>query len=236
MTDEPGKAMHSGRREFIRSWDELQALIAEDPVWAFLLAGEGLAEMHEVLGPQSQEKNCLLFVRAWAEAVLHQVSRVRALRAKNVVDSRNYERDEDWSPTAEDLQRNFRSMWTEEHTLVWAAYQLEQWSQRLAKERGQEPPGANTVLKKVRDALEHLDDARFSGDYAVPGAVEKGPYSNRSLRALPDSRLRIATGGDLSFGLINPQELESRALAAVRAIEDELDEAAADQYFSMLRE
>ncbi|HYZ54373.1 MAG TPA: hypothetical protein VE733_12865 [Streptosporangiaceae bacterium] len=85
------------------------------------------------------------------------------------------------------------------------------------------------MLKRVRDALEHLDDAEFEGDFAVPGAA-----GNRSLRALPDSRLMIVVGGDLAFGLVDAQELEDRALATVRAIESELEQAAVDQYLDML--
>jgi hypothetical protein len=117
--------------------------------------------------------------------------------------------------------------------LVWAAHQLEQWSQRLASERGQEPPEADQVLKRVRDALEHLDDAEFEGFYAVPGDPSK---RNRSLRALPDSRLMIAVGDELAFGLIDAKELEDRALAVVRRIEDELEQEAIDRYLDMLED
>lgn len=184
------------------------------------------------------------FVRTWAEAVLREVKRVRKIRKKDARDSRNHDRMEDWSPTQEDLQRNFRSVWAEEHTLVWAAHQLEQWSQRLARERGQEPPEADPVLKQVRDALEHLDDAEFEGFYAVPGEAPSENASkrktkrdpNRSLRALPGSRLGIAVGGELAFGFINAKELEDRALAVVRAIEDELEQEAIDRYLDMLEE
>jgi hypothetical protein len=185
------------------------------------------------------------FVRTWAEAVLREVKRVREIRKKEARDGRNYERmEEDWSPTQEDLQQNFRSVWAEEHTLVWAAHQLEQWSQRLARERGQEPPEADQVLKRVRDALEHLDDAEFEGFYAVPREApsedvskrKTKPDPNRSLRALPDSRLMIAVGGELAFGLINAKELENRALAIVRAIEDELEQEAIDRYLDMLED
>jgi len=118
--------------------------------------------------------------------------------------------------------------------LVWAAHQLEQWSQRLASERGQDPPKADLVLKRVRDALEHLDDAEFEGFYAVPGDPSK---RNRSLRALPDSPLTmIAVGDELAFGLIDAKELEDRALAVVRRIEDELEQEAIDRYLDMLED
>lgn len=205
----------------------------DDPASGFLLDGPGLAEMQEVLGPRSQERDCVLFVRAWAEAVLRQLERVRAMRTQDAADSRNYERNEEWSPTEDHLERNFRSLWTEEHMLVWAARQLEQWSQRLAQERGEQVPQTDKTLLHLRDALEHLDDAKFSRGHAVPGAIAK---ANRGLRSLPESKLGLVVGGGLSFGLIDPDEMESRALAIVRAIEDELDQDAADQYFDMLEE
>lgn len=176
------------------------------------------------------EDYCQFFVRIWAEAVLRQVDRVRAMRKKFHVDDRNYERLEEWSPTEEDLQRNFRSLWAEEHTLIWAAHQLERWGVRLAQERGGTPPERDDVLGNVRNALEHLDDVAFEDDHAVPGDDEK---KNWSLRKLPDRRLAISLGGDSALGLIDVHELEARALTAVNAIIDELEQAAVDWYLEM---
>ena len=99
--------------------------------------------------------------------------------------------------------------WAEEHTLIWAAHQLEQWSQRLAEERGEEPPQPDEVLTKVRNAREHLDDADIEKGHAVPG--QRG--SNRSLRALPGGSLAIALGSGLVADLLTIDELEKRALA-----------------------
>jgi hypothetical protein len=185
-----------------------------------------------------------MFVRTWAEAVLREVKRVRKIRKKDAEDSRDHDRMEDWSPTQEDLERNFRTVWAEEHTLVWAAHQLERWSQRLARERGQEPPEADPVLKSVRNALEHLDDAEFKDLYAIPRELpgedadkrKSKDDPNRSLRALPDSRLTIAVGGELAFGLIDANELEGRALAVVRGVEDELEQEVIDRYLALLED
>jgi hypothetical protein len=78
------------------------------------------------------------------------------------------------------------------------------------------------VLADLRNALEHLDEAKFEGHDAVPGE------RSRSLRALPGGRLPIATGDGLAFGLIDVGELESRALGVVSTVEDELVQEAAD--------
>lgn len=178
------------------------------------------------------EEYCLSFVQTWAEAVLRQIDRARTMRKTFEVDGRNYDRSEDWSPTELDLERNFRSLWAEEHMLVWAAHQLEQWKVRLAEVRDQDAPERDEVLRSVRNALEHLADVDFYDGYAVPGEGKTNP----SLRKLPDGRLEIALGGVRVFGLIDIHELEARALTVINTITDELEQAAAEWYFEMMQE
>lgn len=183
------------------------------------------------------EKLCKTFVQMWVEAVIRQVQRVKALRIKAAKDGRNFERMEDWSPTTEDLAENFRAQWTEEQTLVWAAHQLERWAKRLSEERGQDAPQSDNVLADLRNALEHLDEAEFSNEAsfvksAVPGEGKK----NRGLRALPSSSLSISTpegAGPPAFGLIDVEELERRAEAYVRKIEDEMMDEAESWWIEM---
>lgn len=160
---------------------------------------------------------------------MRQVERVREVRQKDRRLFRSYERmDGEYSPDELDLAKSARAVWSEEHTLVWAAYQVERWTKRLAEERGDDPPPGDGVLANVRNALEHLDEAEFEGGHGVPG------YSgNRSLRKLPGGRLSLSTGYNLAFGLIDPTELERRALGVVAAIEDELMEQAADWWAKM---
>jgi hypothetical protein len=145
---------------------------------------------------EKAEDTCRSFVQMWAEAVVLQDEHVRRIRRKADADGRAYERMEDWSPTELDLARNVRSQWAEEHTLVWAAHQVERWARRLAKERGEEPPPRDQVLADLRNALEHLDEAQYNGGHAVPVPGD----GSRSLRALPNSRLAIETGHRLAFG------------------------------------
>jgi hypothetical protein len=134
-----------------------------------------------------------------------------------------------FGPDELDLARIARELFAEEHALVWAAHQVERWAQRLAEERCDDPPPRDEVLANVRNALEHLDEADLEGGHAVPGFS-----GNRSLRKLPGSRLELYTGyNGLAFGLIDPDELERRALGVVAAIEDELMEAAADWWADM---
>jgi hypothetical protein len=137
--------------------------------------------------------------------------------------------DHGYGPDELDLAKIAREVFAETHALVWAAHQVERWAGRLAEERGEDPPPRDEVLANVRNALEHLDEADFDGHHAVPG------YSgNRSLRKLPGARLQLYTSyNGLAFGLIDPTELERRALGVVGAIEDELMEQAADWWVEM---
>jgi hypothetical protein len=168
---------------------------------------------------EENEDSCLSFVQTWGEAVIRQIGRVRTERKRFDEVDRAYDRMEEWSPTEFDLQRSWRALWAEEHTLILAAYQLERWTRRLAHERRQDPPAEDVVLASVRNVLEHLDEVEFEGVYAVPGQKR----SNPSLRKLPDGRLAIALGAHKVFGLIAPEQLERRALAIVHKIQDELE-------------
>lgn len=153
------------------------------------------------------------FVRAWGESVLRQVDRVHQVSQEAA--RLNRQLDRDWDPdTDEVLSGVWRQYWTEGHTLVWATYQLEQWVARLATERG-EAPQTYTLLKGVRNALEHLDQARLIDHVADPG--EKG---NSSLRRLPGGRLLIATGGDKLFGFLTLTELATIARERLDALEN----------------
>ncbi|TLS45696.1 hypothetical protein FE633_13080 [Streptomyces montanus] len=181
--------------------------------------------------PQNEE-HALFFVRVWAEAVLREVARVRDTRRRAAVNDRNYERMEDWSPTEEDLDRDFREQWAQEHTLVWAAFQLEQWRARLHKERGIEPDPEHPLLRTMRNALEHLVDAQFVDERAEsPAPTGKEGSALRQLKGLD-----IALGGEASFGHIDPAQVEAAALNVVRSIERDLEQEAIDRYVALLDE
>ncbi|MGW1641566.1 hypothetical protein [Streptomyces lavendulae] len=168
------------------------------------------------------------FVRIWAEAVIRAADRARAIRVKDAKDFRNAERNEEWSPTDDDLYANTRVQWAEDHTLVWSAHQLEVWRARLAKERGQEPQPDNEVLSRLRNVLEHLVDPDLDDWVAtIPeGADRKRRWS---LRSLPGERfdLGLQSGGSL-FGLLESKDLQALAMEVVRSVQAELDERERD--------
>ncbi|MGV9609391.1 hypothetical protein ACWDR2_37535 [Streptomyces sp. NPDC003631] len=173
------------------------------------------------------------FVQVWAEAVIRQAERARAIRKRAALDSRNYDRNEDWSPDEHQLAANFRGWWAEEHTLVWSAYQLQQWRARLAEERGESAPPENRNLKLARDALEHLSEARLDEDAATPPS-DKGPRG-RALRDFPDKMLGLSLGGRTLFEILDPHKLDNEALEVVKSIEDELEGWAQTAYEELMR-
>ena len=179
------------------------------------------------------EDTYLFFARTWAESVLRQLHQLRAMRRRHEGNDRAYDRMEEWSPTAGDLQADFREDWAATHLLVVAANQAELWVRKLREIRGQTVPPKKAVLVNLRDALEHLKDAEFAEGDAIAGTA-----GNKSLRALPGSRLPIAfgVGDDSVFGLVTVAELERAALDVVGQIEDELTQAAEDWYGELMEE
>ncbi|MET7563719.1 hypothetical protein ABZS95_26495 [Streptomyces sp. NPDC005479] len=184
--------------------------------------------------PSEAEETARHFVQVWAEAVIRQAERTRAIRKKDAVDSRNYDRNEEWSPDESQLAANYRVLWAEEHTLVWSAYQLEQWRSRLAEERGGSMPPQNQSLKLARDALEHLSEARLEGDAAMPPS-DKGP-KGRALRDFPNKMLSLSLGGRRLFEILDPRELDEEALKVVKSIEKELDDWTQAAYEELMRD
>jgi hypothetical protein len=191
-----------------------------------------------VIGPEfgGAEDHCLTLVRTWAEAVLRQVERVRAVRRNFHAEDRDM-MTEDWTPENIALQRSWRSLWAEQHTLVWAAFQLEQWTRRLAEVRGQQPPEQYRLLADLRHSLEHLAEANLADALAlVPHDVSPKKKMKWSLSRLPNGCLVLGVGGRRVFELIEPDTLRDRALAVLRELDAEVDadmEALAQDYLEM---
>lgn len=132
------------------------------------------------------------------------------------------------------LQGEFRRLWSANHTLLWAAYQLERWRDRLDRERGDTEREPDKELKRARNVLEHLDTADFIGDEAVAPPWEppeepkkykpRDPYW--SLRKL--GGLSISITGDGTFCGIASSDLRDHARDVVLSVENELGEEAAD--------
>ncbi|MFD6936247.1 hypothetical protein ACFWAP_08860 [Streptomyces goshikiensis] len=175
------------------------------------------------------------FVQRWAEAVLRQAARTREVRKRTAGDNRAYERGEEPSLDQWTLDANRRELWTEEHMLVWSAHQLERWRARLAQERGEPAPQENEVLKDVRDALEHLDEAVLGVDAATPPEEGKRKQKGRALRKLPGQAMPLHADGGKLFAVLDPEVIDREALSVVASIEAELNDWAIDHYTELMR-
>lgn len=172
-------------------------------------------------------------VQRWAEAVLRQTARSREVRGRAAAEARAYEHNEDWSPDTLQLSATSRELWTEEHTLVWAAYQLERWAARLARERDEPAPPKNKALRNARNALEHLAEADLSRFIAT--SPEGAGRVGSSLRELPAQSMPLYSGGIELFGVLDPEVIDRAALAVVASIESDLTEEAVERYAELMR-
>lgn len=175
-------------------------------------------------------------VQRWAEAVLRQAARTREVRKKTAEAERAYERGDEPSLSSWTLDANHRELWTEEHTLVWSAHQLERWRARLAKERGEPAPQENEALKNARDALEHLDEAVLGMDAATSPDGGERKQTGRALRKLPGQAMSLSVSGDKLFEVLDPEVIDREALAVVASIEAELKDWAVDHYAELMRD
>lgn len=183
-----------------------------------------------------REMNNIYFVQVWAEHVEASVVRLRECRERltqllRLVDEQ--ETDE-WTDFDENCEKARRALWAAGHETVWAAHQLERWGKRHAEERGEEPRNADPVLRDVRNALEHLDEAYlFALAVAVPGPRGR----NTSLKRLPRAELDLTSSIDGPlFGLIEPEELEERAFEYAAGMVDDLGDLALDRWIDDLVE
>ncbi|MGW6565901.1 hypothetical protein [Streptomyces sp. NPDC054975] len=150
------------------------------------------------------------------------------------MDGRNYERMEDWGPGEADPTDLPDDVDGRAHTGVVCI--SARTMARSASPGGRRGGAAaqHKVLTTVGSALEYPDEAGFQ-DAGFVLARERRGNSGRSLRELALGGLPTAVGGRLS-GLVDPKEVEDRALKVVCAIEKELEQDALERYLEMMRE
>lgn len=171
--------------------------------------------------------HALLFARTWAERLADELPLAIATSEQLVRDSRDSERMEDWSPSADDLERSFRRMWAANATVVWTGYQAQRWLARLAREIGEPKPAEVESLKVLRNALEHLDTALFDEDgMATADPADRAAWSLRKLGAVPVQSW--AADGPL-FALVDVDSLQ-RLSGEITARLDALIDAIVEDY------
>ncbi|WP_369133603.1 hypothetical protein [Modestobacter sp. I12A-02662] len=170
------------------------------------------------------EMTAVTLVDAWAGEVRRLVPEVHELREWYVQGQMRFDEGDEETLTEHQLYVGWIRLWAAQHHLVWAAYQLERWVARLARERGTTAPAIDPVLADLRHALEHLDEAVLDdGGFMTPGE------RSRSLRRLPGARLQIDTSHSLAFfDVIDAEDLERRALSIMTTSDWLMQRAAED--------
>jgi hypothetical protein len=152
----------------------------------------------------------------WAGMVTQDIRAYREATGYVAWLDRAIERMEEHSPRESSLPPAIEEAWTRGYRLVMSAYQLERWRVRRLKIEGRDCE-EDTNLANLRNALEHLDEARLSFYQAIPNPAIARP---QSLKNLPDSRLFLGFHESYTralFGLISLEELEDRARSVLRA-------------------
>ncbi|MBW1639246.1 hypothetical protein G3H63_09200 [Microbacterium resistens] len=164
----------------------------------------------------------LWLARTWAEQTRRLVRETAQLRNEYRGLNRDFEHSyvgPDGYEVSEDrLNRAGRAIWAAECLLVISAWSLDVWMSKLYKARGRKHRKEHVTLRRLRNAIMHLDE----GDLDEEGSfvLAKGTKSNHGLGALPEGRLSVGLRWDgRLFGILTPDELEALACSLL----DELD-------------
>lgn len=163
------------------------------------------------------------YVAMWADAVEAQVDRYLA------VCDRRRAQERDWGDTpvsGEDLMRTGMTLLVEAHYLVTAAAQLQKWAARAATEAGIHPGelvGLDEQLERVRNVLEHLDEAHVDDAYAHPNPDLPGRRPDKqAVHDLPGRRLPLYSSSHQNvFGILNVQQLVGNARGLAHRLGDD---------------
>lgn len=177
----------------------------------------------------------LMLARSWADATLELLAKSREKRRRYVVLDKSYERMDVEGLAWEDVQKALRDVWSTDCLLILSSSNLEVWVRKLYQARRRKAPKQLANLKRLRNAIEHLDEANL--DEMTWTATARTTAALKSgIGALPNQELAIGLTGDgLLFGVISHEELETLVSGLLDELWQELDEYARD-WFEFLDE
>lgn len=145
----------------------------------------------------------------WARAVQKDAHSYYQAAMRAAWTDRAIDHGEDWSPDEGDLEVALEEVWIRGYRLVMGNYQMERWLQlwRKLNDKTAEP----ARYRELRNALEHLDEASFSGDLVARRAPTGKAWS---LDDLPDRELSLGFHNlhvDNAFGIADLKELTDAA-------------------------
>lgn len=167
----------------------------------------------------------------WARSVQSDAHSYYQAASKAAWTDRAIDYGEEWSPTEDDLARVLEDVWVRGYRLVMSAYQMERWSRAHQQITGgaKEP---DERLEKLRNTIEHLDEASFTDLVAQKGPPDpKRKRKKWSIEELPGKELFLGFDAgytEAAFGLVNLRDVTERARPYAQL--DAPDEPSFDDY------
>ncbi|MFJ4633771.1 hypothetical protein [Streptomyces sp. NPDC088847] len=166
----------------------------------------------------------------WARSVERDAHSYYQAASKATWTDRAIDYGEEWSPTEGDLARAIEDVWVRGYRLVMSAYQMERWSRAHQRITG-DAEESDELLKKLRNTIEHLDEASFIDLLAQKGPT--GPKSKKkwAIEELPGKELFLGFDAgytEAAFGLVDLRDVTERARLYAQL--DAPDEPSFDKY------
>jgi hypothetical protein len=172
----------------------------------------------------------LMLARSWADATHELLGRSKELRRRHRNLDSMYERMDGDGITWEAVQESFRRVWSTDCLLILSAANLEAWVRKLYIARRRRVPASLENLKRLRNAIEHLDEAELDEE-SWTATARTVAARTRGIGALPNQSLAIGLTGDAKlFGVITHDELEGLVRGLLDELAQELDEYAQDWF------
>lgn len=103
-------------------------------------------------------------------------------------------------------------VWVRGYRLVMSAYQMARWEAARNRSAGQSDSSPDSEVRALRNAIEHLDEARFTALVARRDPSDK--RKRVSIDQLPGKELFLGFGSgytEAAFGVVDLAEVTSRA-------------------------
>lgn len=172
----------------------------------------------------------LMLARSWADSTFEMLELSRKRRSNYHWISKAYDRMDGDAVDLAMLQRSIREVWSTDCLLIISAANLEAWTRKLYRSRRRREPEPIENLKRLRNAIEHLDEADIDEEtWTATARTSKAVKSG--IGALPNQKLGVGVSGDgLLFGVMSHDDLEKLVNGLLDELSQELDDYARDWF------
>ncbi|WP_425839878.1 hypothetical protein [Microbacterium sp. PA5] len=172
----------------------------------------------------------LMLARSWADSTFELLRLSKERRRRHASLDSMYERMDGDGITWDGVQESLRQVWSTDCLLILSAANLEAWVRKLYIARRRRVPEPLENLKRLRNAIEHLDEAELDEE-SWTATARTAAARTRGIGALPNQSLAIGLTGDGKlFGVITHDELERLVAGLLDELAQELDDYARDWF------